>query len=56
MMEVGLNHVFRCRSASYGGDLVCFQAHAAPGVYARAFLEGRLAAAELATAPQQAMS
>ena len=47
MMEVGLNHVFRARSESYGGDQVHFQAHTAPGVYARAFLEGRLSEAEL---------
>jgi pyruvate dehydrogenase E1 component len=43
MMEVGLHHVFRARSDEYGGDLVMFQPHAAPGVYARAYLEGRLA-------------
>ena len=48
MMEVGLNHVFRARSDAYGGDQVHFQAHTAPGVYARAFLEGRLSEAELA--------
>ena len=42
MMEVGLNHVFRARSETYGGDQVHFQAHTAPGIYARAFLEGRL--------------
>lgn len=42
MMEVGFNHCFRARSADYGGDLVLTQPHAAPGVYARAFLEGRL--------------
>ncbi|MCZ6708819.1 MAG: pyruvate dehydrogenase (acetyl-transferring), homodimeric type, partial [Gammaproteobacteria bacterium] len=42
MMEVGFNHVFRARSDDYGGDQVHFQAHTAPGVYARAFLEGRL--------------
>jgi pyruvate dehydrogenase E1 component len=42
MMEVGFNHVFRARSDEYGGDQVHFQAHTAPGVYARAFLEGRL--------------
>ena len=47
MMEVGLNHVFRAPSASYGGDQVHFQAHTAPGVYARAFLEGRLGEAAL---------
>jgi pyruvate dehydrogenase E1 component len=48
MMEVGFNHVFRARSSDYGGDQVHFQAHAAPGVYARAFLEGRLDAPSLA--------
>ena len=48
MMEVGLNHVFRVRSESYGGDQVHFQAHTAPGIYARAFLEGRLTETELA--------
>jgi pyruvate dehydrogenase E1 component len=42
MMEVGFNHVFRGASESYGGDQVHFQAHTSPGVYARAFLEGRL--------------
>ena len=47
MMEVGLNHVFRARSETYGGDQVHFQAHTAPGVYARAYLEGRLSEAEL---------
>ena len=42
LLEVGFNHFFR---ASYGeepGDLIYFQGHASPGVYARAFLEGRL--------------
>jgi len=47
MMEVGLNHFFRNKSADYGGDLVGIQAHAAPGVYARAFLEGRLSVEQL---------
>ena len=47
MMEVGLNHVFRARGGSYGGDQAHFQAHTAPGVYARAFLEGRLSETEL---------
>ena len=40
--EVGFNHFFRARSEDYGGDLVLIQPHASPGVYARAFLEGRL--------------
>jgi pyruvate dehydrogenase E1 component len=47
MMEVGFNHVFRAGSDTYGGDQVHFQAHTAPGVYARAFLEGRLNATQL---------
>ncbi|MGE0625064.1 MAG: pyruvate dehydrogenase (acetyl-transferring), homodimeric type [Pseudomonadales bacterium] len=47
MMEVGFNHVFRAKSEHYGGDQVHFQAHTAPGVYARAFLEGRLGERQL---------
>ena len=47
MMEVGLNHFFRNPSEDYGGDLVSMQAHAAPGIYARAFLEGRLSTEQL---------
>lgn len=42
MMEVGYNHFFRKRSETYGGDLVMTQPHAAPGVYAREFLAGRI--------------
>ncbi len=42
MMEVGLNHFFRGGTEGRDGDLVSFQPHAAPGVYARAFVEGRL--------------
>jgi pyruvate dehydrogenase E1 component len=42
MLEVGFQHFFRSRSDTYGGDLVMPQPHAAPGIYARAFLEGRL--------------
>jgi pyruvate dehydrogenase E1 component len=48
MMEVGFNHVFRAAGAGYGGDQLHFQAHTAPGVYARAFLEGRLSETQLA--------
>jgi pyruvate dehydrogenase E1 component len=47
MMEVCLHHFFRNKSEEYGGDLVCIQAHAAPGVYARAYLEGRLSEQQL---------
>jgi pyruvate dehydrogenase E1 component len=42
LFEVGFNHFFRARQADFGGDLVYMQPHSAPGVYARAFLEGRL--------------
>jgi len=42
MLEVGFNHFFRNRTEDYGGDIINTQPHGAPGVYARAFLEGRL--------------
>ena len=48
MLEVGFQHFFRARSEEYGGDMVMPQPHAAPGVYARAFLEGRLQENQLA--------
>ncbi len=47
LFEVGFNHFFRARTDSFGGDLVYFQAHSAPGIYARAFLEGTLTEKEL---------
>jgi len=48
LFEVGFNHFFRARNDRFGGDLVFYQPHSAPGVYARAFLEGRLSAIDLA--------
>lgn len=42
VMEVGFNHFFRGEDDHYGGDLVIPQPHAAPGIYSRAFVEGRL--------------
>src|SRR5262245_60522329 len=42
LYDVGFNHVFRAWNDNFGGDLVYFQGHSAPGVYARAFLEGRI--------------
>jgi pyruvate dehydrogenase E1 component len=42
MLEVLFNHFLRKKSADYGGDLLMFQGHASPGVYARAVFEGRL--------------
>lgn len=42
LYEVGFNHFFRARTEEFEGDTVYFQGHASPGIYARAFLEGRL--------------
>jgi pyruvate dehydrogenase E1 component len=47
LLEVGFNHFFKGPDAPSGGDQVYFQGHASPGVYARAFLEGRLTAQQL---------
>ncbi|TAG80744.1 MAG: alpha-ketoglutarate dehydrogenase [Burkholderiales bacterium] len=51
LFEVGFNHFFQARNESteepHGGDLVFFQPHSAPGVYARAYLEGRLTERDL---------
>jgi pyruvate dehydrogenase E1 component len=47
LLEVGFNHFFRGPDAPGGGDQVYFQGHASPGIYARAFLEGRLSEAQL---------
>ena len=42
LYDVGFNHFWRAPCKEHGGDLVFFQGHSAPGIYARAFLEGRL--------------
>jgi pyruvate dehydrogenase E1 component len=42
LVEVGFNHFFRAAYGDQPGDLVYFQGHASPGVYSRAYLEGRL--------------
>ena len=42
LYEVGFNHFFRARTDNYDGDMIYFQGHASPGIYARAYLEGRL--------------
>ena len=42
LFEVGFNHFFKAADANNGGDIVYFQPHSSPGVYARAFLEGFL--------------
>ncbi len=47
LMDVGFNHFWHPPSANHGGDLVYFQGHASPGVYARAFVDGRLSEEKL---------
>ncbi len=42
LYDVGFNHFFRAANENFGGDLIFFQGHSSPGIYARAFLEGRL--------------
>ncbi len=42
LYDVGFNHFFRANSDHFGGDLIYYQGHCAPGIYARSFLEGRL--------------
>ena len=41
LYDVGMNHFWRAKNNKFGGDLIYFQGHSAPGMYARAFLEGR---------------
>ncbi len=47
LYEVGFNHFWRASSAEHPGDLVFFQGHSSPGIYARAYLEGRLTESQL---------
>jgi len=47
LYEIGFNHFFRGKDGNHDGDLIYFQGHAAPGMYARAFLEGRLTKEQL---------
>ncbi len=47
LYEVGFNHFFRGKSDDFSGDQIYFQGHASPGIYARAFLEGRLTETQL---------
>ena len=42
LYDVGMNHFWRAKNNKFGGDLIYFQGHSAPGMYARAYLEGRL--------------
>ena len=47
LYDVGFNHFFRAENKSFGGDLIYFQGHSSPGIYARAFLEGRMTEEQL---------
>ncbi len=47
LYEVGFNHFFKGKGEGFDGDLVYFQGHASPGIYSRAFLEGRLSEKKL---------
>jgi pyruvate dehydrogenase E1 component len=47
LFDVGFNHFFRAPDETQGGDLIFFQGHSAPGIYARAYLEGRLSEQQL---------
>ena len=42
LYDVGFNHFFRANNDNFGGDMIYYQGHCAPGIYARSFLEGRL--------------
>jgi pyruvate dehydrogenase E1 component len=47
LYDVGFNHFFHAPGTGHGGDLVMIQGHSSPGIYARAFLEGRISEAQL---------
>ncbi len=53
LYEIGFNHFFRAPGGEQGGDLVYFQGHSSPGLYARAFLEGRLSEEQLSRFRQE---
>ncbi len=53
LYEVGFNHFWRGPTENHGGDMIFFQGHSSPGIYARAFLEGRLDEADLSRFRQE---
>ncbi len=55
LYDVGFMHFFRAPTEEHKGDLVFFQGHSAPGVYARAFLEGRISEEQLMSFRQEAL-
>jgi pyruvate dehydrogenase E1 component len=56
LYDVGFMHFFRAPTEENKGDLVFFQGHSAPGIYARAFLEGRISEEQLRSFRQEALS
>ncbi|HEY8230368.1 MAG TPA: pyruvate dehydrogenase (acetyl-transferring), homodimeric type, partial [Rhodanobacteraceae bacterium] len=44
LYDVGFNHFWRAPSEEHPGDLICYQGHSSPGLYARSFLEGHISA------------
>jgi len=54
LYEIGFNHFWRARNAEHGGDMIYYQGHSAPGMYSRAFLEGRLTEEQLDNFRQEA--
>jgi pyruvate dehydrogenase E1 component len=55
LYDIGFNHFFRAATPENKGDLVFFQGHSAPGVYARAFVEGRISEERLLSFRQEAL-
>ncbi len=53
LYDVGYNHFFHADDGKHGGDLIYYQGHCAPGIYARAFLEGRMEEEQLANFRQE---
>lgn len=53
LYEVGFNYFFKGPNGKHGGDLIYYQGHSSPGIYARAFLEGRLSEHQLANFRQE---
>ena len=56
LYDVGFNHFWHAPTKDHGGDLIYIQGHSAPGIYARAFLEGRLTAEDLDKFRQEAIT
>ena len=56
LYDVGMNHFWRAKNNKFGGDLIYFQGHCAPGMYARAFLEGRINSKQLDSFRQEVES